>query len=155
LQRAAFERVAASLPANAVVVAQFGEIDCRVKEGLFPYLSRHPEIDRQDYCRSMAEAYVGALKRHLAMEGRTVTVSGVPAPMPINVDKAGDQREAYLSMVAMVNDAVRDAAVGAGFRFLDPYALTVGIDGVASGGWRLDAVHLTPDHLAPLINAKG
>jgi hypothetical protein len=155
LQRAAFERVAASLPANAVVVAQFGEIDCRVREGLFPYLSRHPEVDRRDYCRGMAKAYVATLGRHLATEGRTVMVSGVPAPMPINVDKAGDQREAYLAMVAMINDALRDAAVSAGFRFLDPYALTVGADGVAHGRWRLDTVHLTPDHFAPLVSARG
>lgn len=155
LQRTAFERVAATLPAGEPVVSLFGEIDCRVREGLFPYLRTHPEVDRDAHCHRIAESYTATLAEHLATNGRDVLVCGVPVPVPLNVDKAGEHRDEYLAMIVAFNQALRDAATAREFRFLDPYGATAGADGHSNGLWRLDVVHLTPDFFAELLSEPG
>ena len=151
LQRTTFERVAAHLPAGEPVVAIFGEIDCRAREGLFPYLRDHPDVDRTAHIRRVAEAYVATLADTLAAGGRRVLVCGVPAPARINANKAGAHVDSYLAMIAMFNTEMRAAANAANLRFIDPYTATADPDGVSNGLWRLDTVHLTPDLFATLF----
>jgi hypothetical protein len=154
-QRAAFERALASIPDGATVVAAFGEIDCRVDEGLFPYLEARPEVDTEAYIRCFAAAYAEAVVDATAARRQRLLLAGTPAPVRRRAEAAGERLPAFVSVVRRFNKALADAARAKGCAFLDPFALSAGADGLDHGRWHLDDTHLRPDALAATIRAAG
>ena len=153
-RRAAFERQAKALTGQDPVIIMFGEIDCRVNEGLFPYLTGRPDISAEAHCGDVARAYVAYAENVLAKNQRVI-VYGVPAPDPTMVRKAGENRQRYARLVAAFNRCLGDAARSAGLEFLDPHSATVGANGAALGRWRLDGIHVAPTLLGSLLETHS
>ncbi len=149
-QRAAFERVAQTLPDQTPVIAMFGEIDCRINEGLYPFLTARPDISIETHCADVARAYIAYVRQVLSGR-RRVIIYGVPAPDPTMVRKAGDDRRRYVRLVATFNYALGAATRAAGLEFLDPYSVTAGADGAALDHWHFDGIHVAPTLLGTLL----
>ena len=152
-QRKAFERLATGLPAGEPTIAMFDEIDCRASEGLFPFLDTHPEHDREQYCRGLAESYVGYLSATLRANERRIMVCGVPAPHPIQAHKVGETSHLFVDLVRLFNRSLGEAAHEAGLVFLDSHNLTAADDGIATGDRHLDTIHLLPAVFQELLCA--
>jgi tetratricopeptide (TPR) repeat protein len=141
-----------AIPENSPIVCCFGEIDCRLDEGILPYYRRTggdlEQLISDETSRYVAYVAVAATPRQLKP-----TLVGVPAPhldalsaeLP---DASADDKSLLIDIVKMFNMCLRRAAEEHGFRMVDVFGVSAGPDGKASGEQHVDPYHLKPEALA-------
>jgi Flp pilus assembly protein TadD len=141
-----------AIPENSPIVCCFGEIDCRLDEGILPYYRRTggdlEQLISDETSRYVAYVAVAATPRRL----RPILV-GVPAPhldalAAEHLDASADDKSLLIDIVKMFNMCLRRAAEQHGFRMVDVFAVSAGPDGRASGEQHVDPYHLKPEALA-------
>jgi hypothetical protein len=141
-----------ALPENSPIVCCFGEIDCRLDEGILPYYRRTggdlEQLISDETSRYVAYVAVAATPRRL----KPILV-GVPAPhldalVAEHLDASADDKSLLIDIVKMFNMCLRRAAEQHGFRMIDVFAVSAGPDGRASGEQHVDPYHLKPEALA-------
>jgi Flp pilus assembly protein TadD len=139
-------------PENSPVICCFGEIDCRLDEGILPYYRRAggdlEQLISDEASRYVAYVAVAATPRRL----KPILV-GVPAPHIDAVaaellDTTADDKSLLVDIVKVFNMCLRRAADQHGFRMVDVFAVSAGPDGKASGEQHIDPYHLKPEALA-------
>jgi len=147
-----FSAILDATPENSPVICCFGEIDCRLDEGILPYYRRTGgDLERlisDEASRYVAYVAVAATPRRL----KPILV-GVPAPHIDAVaaellDTTADDKSLLVDIVKMFNMCLRRAAEQHGFRMVDVFAVSAGPDGKASGEQHVDPYHLKPEALA-------
>jgi tetratricopeptide (TPR) repeat protein len=141
-----------SVPENSSMICCFGEIDCRIDEGILTYYQRTggdlEQLIEDETSRYAAYVAVAATPRRL----KPILV-GVPAP---HLDAlaaehpgldAGD-KSLLIDIIKMFNMHLRRAAGEHGFRVIDVFDVSAGPDGKASGEQHVDPYHLKPEALA-------
>jgi hypothetical protein len=140
-----------SVPENSSVICCFGEIDCRIDEGILPYYHRIggdlEQLIEDETSRYVAYIAVAATPRRLKP-----ILMGVPAPhldalAAEHPDADPDDKALLVGIVKMFNMYLRRAASERGFRVIDVYAVSAGADGKASGDQHVDPYHLKPEAL--------
>jgi hypothetical protein len=134
-----------ALPTGADVLLTIGEIDCRPNEGIWlTAKKKNRELD--DLIITTVDGYVSWLVAALA--GKTlasVTIQGIPAPgYTLKGDRDPGDKDAFLAMIASVNERLKVGVLAQGWHFLDVYAATVDDNGLSNRQWHLDGWHLTP-----------
>jgi tetratricopeptide (TPR) repeat protein len=141
-----------SVPENSPVICCFGEIDCRLDEGILPYYHRTggdlEQLIEDETSRYVAYVAVAATPRRLKP-----ILLGVPAP---HLDALAAEHPAadpedkslLIDIVKVFNMYLRRAADERGFRVIDVFAVSAGPDGKASGDQHVDPYHLKPEALA-------
>ena len=152
----AFWSISSKLPEGANLLVTFGEIDCRVIEGIYP---RHKKSDvpLDDIITLTAGGFVEFVATLAAEKSQQVNFCGIPAPSPerlIETPLAGSEQAVYLDMIRRFNIAIEAAATARQLGFVDLYSLTVSENGLAGGSQHIDGTHLYPStfHQA-LLNA--
>jgi tetratricopeptide (TPR) repeat protein len=141
-----------ALPENSPIVCCFGEIDCRLDEGILPYYRRTggdlEQLISEETRRYVAYLAVAATPRRLKP-----TLVGVPAPYldalaAEHLDASADDKSLLIDIVKMFNMCLRRAGEQHGLRMIDVFAISAGPDGAASGDQHIDPYHLKPEALA-------
>jgi hypothetical protein len=139
-------------PENSPIICCFGEIDCRLDEGILPYYRKTggdlEQLVSEETSRYVAYLAVAATPRRL----KPVLV-GVPAPhldalAAEHLDVSADDKSLLIDIVKVFNISLRRAAEQHGLRMVDVFAVSAGPDGKASGEQHIDPYHLKPEALA-------
>jgi tetratricopeptide (TPR) repeat protein len=139
----AFEKIAATIPPGATVLALFGEIDCRLDEGIKEH-HRKTGNDLSLAIPELVENYVACLDRVAKVGSLNLLVANVPAPIIYNAAVSEEDRRHQAYIVQEFNRAMKASCVKRNFPILDLYGATVGPDGLAHGQGHLDMFHLKP-----------
>jgi hypothetical protein len=140
-----------AIPEGSPVVCCFGEIDCRLDEGILPYYRRTggdlEQLISDQVGRYVDHVVVAAAPRRLAP-----LFVGVPAPhldllSPRYPDASADDKALLIDVVKVFNIYLRRAAARHGCRMIDVFAISAGPDGKASGEQHIDDYHLKPGAL--------
>ena len=140
-----------AIPENAPVICCFGEIDCRLDEGILPYYHRTGG-DLEQLVEDEASRYVDYVAVAVAPRRLRPILVGVPAPhldalAPEHPDATPEDKSLLVDIVKMFNTWVGRAAGKRGFRMIDVFTISAGPDGKASGEQHVDPYHLKPEVL--------
>ena len=136
---------------NAPIICCFGEIDCRLDEGILPYYQRTGG-DLEHLISDQTERYVGYIDVATTPRRLRPILVGVPAPhldalKAQHPDASAEDKALLIDIVKFFNMGLRRAAAERGWRMLDVFALSAGPDGKASGEKHVDDYHLKPETL--------
>ncbi len=149
------ERLAAimqSLPEASTVICTFGEIDCRLDEGIFPHFCAvGGSLD--SLVAKQVESYVSHVASVAARRSIRVAFLNVPAPhfdaMPPRLPSVTDgDKDVLITIIDLFNTSLARSAAAKGHRVIDVHRLTAGTNGASHGRHHLDDIHLRPDVLA-------
>jgi tetratricopeptide (TPR) repeat protein len=147
-----FGAIVDAIAQGSPFICCFGEIDCRLDEGILPYY-RKTGGDLQQLISDEVGRYVAHVAAASAPRRLAPMFVGVPAPhldaLSARHSDASDSDKALLiDIVKVFNMCLRRAAVENGHRMIDVFAISAGPDGKASGAQHIDDYHLKPDALA-------
>ena len=139
-------------PENSHLICCFGEIDCRLDEGILPYY-RRTGGDLEQLISDEASRYVAYLAVAATPRRLKPILVGVPAPhidavAAELVDITADDKSLLIDIVKVFNMCLRRVADQHGVRMIDVFAVSAGPDGKASGEQHVDPYHLKPEALA-------
>ncbi|MEM9725523.1 MAG: tetratricopeptide repeat protein [Pseudomonadota bacterium] len=140
--KAVFERHLATIPGDAPLLLSFGEIDCRLDEGILHH-RRKSGGDLREIAERTVEGYVSWLAERLAGRAGRTHLMGVPAATMEPSVAAADQA-AQREVIAAFNGALAEGARAAGFGFVDLHAITADETGASHGRLQCDGRHLSP-----------
>jgi hypothetical protein len=141
-----------TVPENAPVICCFGEIDCRLDEGILPYYQRTGG-DLDQLVEDEATRYVDYIAVAVAPRRLRPILIGVPAPhldalAPEHPDAGPEDKSLLVDIVKMFNMSLQRATRERGFRMIDVFTISAAPDGKASGAQHVDPYHLKPEALA-------
>jgi tetratricopeptide (TPR) repeat protein len=150
-QQASLRMLLEKLPRACTIVLGFGEIDCRTNEGIFPaYLNKG--VDFATSIPAMLDNYV---KKMLAMAEpfqHQLIFYGVPAPHPEMFRYLSDEQQlAFLRMIRLFNEKLRQTCLAYRCPMLDIYSLTSDARGQSDLKWHFDKIHIHPKAFATLF----
>jgi len=143
-----------ALPKDDYVAVGFGELDCRIDEGIMEQCRRDPHYDMEAEVATLCAAYVGFVKHALRRRRGAAYILGVPAPNRAgraHLEDAG--AGLFVAMIRHMHACLRAQAHAQQLGFIDLYAATVDADGWAKPGMHIDAVHLLPSVTLQAIEA--
>jgi tetratricopeptide (TPR) repeat protein len=151
-----FETIVGGLPAGSTAICTFGEIDCRLDEGILHHY-RKAGGDIEMLVAATVDRFVGYADGVAAPRSLALMFIGVPAPhfaaMTARDPAPGDEDKALLiRIIRLFNGSLERAAKEKGHRYIDVYQASAGADGAASGLQHLDDIHLKPDLLRLALN---
>jgi Flp pilus assembly protein TadD len=139
------------VPGSKVVLA-FGEIDCRINEGIFVHCQKRG-LAYQDVITDMLNRYVTMLTEQAKHYGIDIILYGVPAPHPHQVNKLSlGHQSTFKKLVAFFNLSLKQLCFEQGLSFLDVYQLTLDRESQQSNlAYHIDDIHLQPSTVAELF----
>jgi hypothetical protein len=145
-----------ALPEDSPVICCFGEIDCRLDEGILPYY-RKTAGDLEQLISDQTSRYVAYLAVAATPRRLKPILIGVPAPhldalAAEHPDASPDDKSLLIDIVRVFNMCLRRAADQHGFHMVDVFAVSAGPDGKASGEQHVDPYHLKPEALARALH---
>jgi tetratricopeptide (TPR) repeat protein len=147
-----FEAIIQSLPRVSEILLLFGEIDCRLDEGIIPFLKKNPEITMESAINNTISSYIDYVSKIAKEYDHELTISGIPAPN-INFEFVSEQDSRLLiRLIKIFNESLCIKAIQSGHNFLDVYALTNRGDGISNKEWHIDDFHLKPSAIPVLFN---
>jgi Tfp pilus assembly protein PilF len=146
-----FGEIARDLPEGAAAICSFGEIDCRLEEGILPHY-RKVGGDLEALVRGQVEAFAAsaagyAAPRRLALMFLTVPAPNFPAMRLRQNDLAADGEMLLTRVIRAFNGALEQEAVRHGYRTVDLHTISA----VTPGARHLDEYHLRPEVLGEAL----
>jgi tetratricopeptide (TPR) repeat protein len=145
-----FETMVTSIPNDGIVIIIFGEIDCRLDEGILKF---HQKMQNNlaDSIKDLVERYTKYIIEKLAGSSRTIIVSGVPCISKSRQQKLPEDNVVILSTVLNdFNNSLKTTAINKGLKFLDIYSLTQ----ESPEKYFIDDHHYTPSALVKAMETK-
>lgn len=141
--RAAAERI----PRGATVIAAFGELDCRYKQGLMRVMRRDPSADWRAMTDALVARYVAFMVEEAAHRGWTLWLASPPmSNVNTELMKAGERKD-FLGIIGRFNGALAAEAEGRGLPLLDVHGATSDDQGRPRFGHYIDSNHVRPTAL--------
>ena len=146
-----FGEIARDLPEGADAICSFGEIACRLEEGILPHY-RKVGGDLEALVRGQVEAFVAsaagyAAPRRLALMFLNVPAPNFPAMRLQQNDLVADGEALLTRAIHTFNSALEQAAVRHGHRTVDLHAISA----ISPGARHLDEHHLRPEVLGEAL----
>jgi len=144
----------ADVPDGATVILSFGEIDCRIDEGIFPaWIKKFQYLSLEEMVQAVAEGYLNFISEATNGRGFKLMIFGVPAPRENILSQfPAENISTYISIPRLWNKYLQRATLKNGWTFLDNYTLTCDNEGSSQGHYHLDGHHLNPDTLELLVS---
>jgi hypothetical protein len=141
-----------AIPEGSPAICCFGEIDCRLDEGILPHY-RKTGGDLEHLIADQVDRYVARVAELAAPRRLSLLFMGVPAPhlealSGQHPDASDGDKALLVDIIKVFNLSLRRAAARHGHRMIDVHAISAGPDGKASGTQHIDDYHLKPDALA-------
>jgi hypothetical protein len=149
-----FDEIARDLPEGAAAICSFGEIDCRLEEGILPHY-RKAGGDLETLVRGQVAAFVAkaagyAAPRRLALMFLNVPAPNFPALRLRQNDLVADGEALLTRVILAFNSALEQEALRHGHRAVDLHTISA----VSPGARHLDDYHLGPDVLGEALAAQ-
>lgn len=149
--KTSLEVIIKALPEKASLVLAFGEIDCRLNEGILPaHLNK-----KTDYCKLLPlliEQYLDVALKLTTPRQQNLILYGVPAPRKgtlMNVHPTTDKL--LRDIIRLFNTLLQQRCHELGLDFLDIYSATCDDKGYSNEIYHIDDVHLHPKILGKLF----
>lgn len=147
-----------SLPADGQCWLSFGEIDCRLTEGIQTTAANKGK-SLEILAKETAETYVEYTANLVRNHGAVPAYLNVPAPnitklRELNHDLTDKQIKHHIQTILWFNQALQTAATAQGASIIDLHSLTAGSDNTSNEKWHLDEVHLVPNALAAATRCR-
>jgi Flp pilus assembly protein TadD len=151
-----FSAIAGAIPAQSPLICCFGEIDCRLDEGILRYYQRTGD-DLGDLITDQTSRYVAYVEVAASPQRLKPIFVGVPAPhldalTAEHPDASAEDKTLLIDIVKMFNMGLRRAAAERGHRMIDVFAVSAGPDGKAKGEQHVDPYHLKPEALQAALD---
>jgi hypothetical protein len=149
-----FGEIARDLPEGTAAICSFGEIDCRLEEGILPHY-RQVGGDLEALVRGQVAAFVATAAGYAAPRRLALMFLNVPAPnfpaLRLRQNDLVAEGEALLTRVIRAfNGALEQEAMSHGHRTVDLHAISA----VSPGARHLDEYHLGPEVLGEALAAQ-
>lgn len=135
------------LPEGATVIVSFGEIDCRLQEGILRHAGKQPGTDLEQQILATVAPFVRDMLSLAGQKRGRLFFQGVPAPNVDFSEVLQEDRERLLFVIRFFNAALATLAGDAGAGFLDVYGLTAEAGGISNRKWHMDPYHLVPSYI--------
>ncbi len=142
-----FENKLTKLPHSSIVLLFFGEIDCRLNEGIIPY-TREKGLPLKSEIQQLVRNYVFYTQDQAKPHDHKLYYFNLPAP---KVDKSAPGESIHAEVIALFNQQLNET-VGSD-NVLDTYHLTNDDKGFSTGKLHIDGIHLVPEALQLLPKA--
>jgi tetratricopeptide (TPR) repeat protein len=146
-----FIQLIKEIPINATLILAFGEIDCRINEGILIYYKDNADTDLNSHIKLMVQDYINYITENTKQKKLNLIIQGIPAP---NIDLSiYDQKDVALFkyIVKTINYELKSASNRYNLKFLDVYSLTVNENEVSNKQYHLDTHHLYPNYLRKVL----
>lgn len=141
----AFESTINQIPQGSLILLTIGEIDCRPDEGVLKALKKTVGQSIERHVRDLVHSYVEYVLDVVKTKKQRIILGGVPATN-IPLEKLHPEiAKKLLKVIIEMNLAIKNEAILNGLGFLDVYTLTDRGDGISTGQWHIDDVHLKPN----------
>ena len=140
----ALKKIIEKLPESSLAVFAIGEIDCRVREGIYPYCIKK-NLSFNNVIDSTVRSYVSTAIKIAKQKNITPIFYGVAAPhIATLADIDLKSREMYLEVVRKFNEYLFQVVKEEGCEFLDVYRATKGENLVSNQHFNIDECHMEP-----------
>jgi len=145
--RGIFDLAIKQIPSGSTVLAVFGELDCRLKEGVVRVVRRDPDLDADTLVDDLVARYVPFMLDIAKSRDWTVWFQS-PAMSNINMSLVEDDvRDVFLGVIRRFNERLRAVTAEHGTRLIDVNKVTTSDDGQARRGHYIDTNHVRPTAL--------
>ena len=148
------EVILTTIPNNAKIVLTFGEIDCRLNEGIIKF---HQQTNNNltQSIQSLSHDYIKYVTETLKPHSKSIIISGIPLPSPCR-QKLLSITEVQLltTTIKELNSRLRTNTVNEGFQFLDLQQFTQNDSTHFSDNSFVDDLHLTPSTFIAALATK-
>ena len=142
-----------ALPESSIVVLGFGEIDCRVNEGILP-AHRYKGINYQQAIPELINGYVTFALDQALPYHHTLLLYGVPAPSPTLISSLPPADfELLSSIIEKFNTALHNTSKKHSLGLLDIYAASQNDEEIGNNKFYLDSHHLHPRIIPQLFES--
>jgi tetratricopeptide (TPR) repeat protein len=153
--KAALEIVLNDVPENSKIIAMFGEIDCRLQNGILPYHKKIRKTDKQSIDATINEIIEGYVDYFISVTKNKkceIIFYGVPASNITNGPLPIEDKELINHIIKSLNNKLSEETKHHNVRFIDTYNFTKsGSSDSASGDHHIDNYHLQPPILAQAL----
>lgn len=150
--KASLECLFSALPLESIVVLGFGEIDCRLSEGIL----KATDGGKDDYQQLISLIIDDYLKFALTLAEtyrHRIIIYGVPAPnMDFLSTENKESQNQLCEVIQLFNQKLMDCCEFHKLSFLNTYKLTVDSSGRSNQKYHIDAYHLHPKVFPLLFN---
>lgn len=143
--KAKFESVLAAIPRRSDLLLTIGEIDCRLDSGLLREMQKNPHKTAEEIIKSTIENFVHYVVSVNINYQHKIIVQGVPSPNIDTDNRSKEEISQLVDAIRLFNITLREKCQDFGYQFLDVHSLTDRGDGLSSGLWHIDDIHLSPD----------
>ena len=153
--RGMYDLTIGQVPEGAIVLAVFGELDCRLKEGIVCAVRRDPSLDADTMVDDLIARYVPLMLDAGKQRNLTVWFQS-PAMSNINMSLVDDEvHDILLGVIRRFNERLRTVTSEHGARLIDVNAVTTAEDGGARRGHYIDTNHIRPTVLIEAFAAAA
>lgn len=148
--KASLNAILSDIPKGSKLVMGFGEIDCRINEGIFVHCAKR-ELDFHDVIDDMLMRYVSMLQQQADNLDIEFLIYGVPAPHPFYVKQLkGDDKTQFKQLIAYFNQCLASLCDQFGFTYLDVYQLTQ-LNKESNLVYHTDEIHLKAETVSEIF----
>ena len=142
--KTAFKLHVDDFPEKSLVWISFGEIDCRMNEGILHYCKKYNQ-DIEFVSAYTAKGYFYWIHKMLSSSKHRQCYFGVPAPSKDYVKRFEPRDEDLrLKIIHSFNSSLEDCCKKVNIRYLDIYSFTARPDGFNNRLYMIDEYHLSP-----------
>lgn len=143
-------RLLADIPPSSKVILGFGEIDCRIDEGVYVYCQQSGK-NYKEVIDSMLNEYVATLKEIATAYELEIILYGVPSPHHSCIEQLEEEdREEFKKLIEYFNMSLADECKSHAMKLLDVYSIT-NEKGQSNLEYHIDDHHLSPNILKELF----
>lgn len=146
------ENIGSEINDESPVIFMFGEIDCRIDEGILPN-ARKTKTNLIQSISVLAKNYIAYILSVFRNKRNQLIIFGVRAPGLRDKWLSLQDRSDVLLTIQSLNQCLSDESAKKGLQFLDPYSLTKNNNGEDNGQYQIDGNHLKPSVLSLLLQA--
>ena len=137
-----------SLPDNSKVFISFGEIDCRIDEGLISAVAKHNE-SIESLVSDTVEGYVTWFFNQNKNKSHTLFFFNVPAPT-YQKKFTNDLNKEAAKTIKLFNNKLDHFVKNYDFKIIDVFRFTVASNGFSNNLFHIDNRHLSSDAISEI-----
>ena len=126
----------------------FGEIDCRLNEGLISAATRHKK-PIEDLVHDTIKGYVGWFAEQNQSKNHNLFFINVPAPI-YNEKYSAEVNRKLKSTIKLFNSVLNEHVLEHDFNIINVYKFTVDTDGFSNSSFHIDGHHLSTDAISEI-----
>lgn len=140
-----FHKIIEGIPDCSIVIFSFGEIDCRINEGVLKHFKNNSQLSISDIQKSTVVNYLKFIFNFKKSRNFQIIIQGIPSPNTSLGNENEFYYEFFIKSVNEFNLMLKSYSAQCGFEFIDLHAHTNRGDGRSNSMFHIDEHHLSPE----------